>query len=307
MNYFEDKFDHMWSEQSGQQAELGLDPRHMSDVERRRATSDMVALLHEEASDIGRLSAAHKAHLLSLPHIDKYNVADAIADVMKVTLALAQLHGLSALEVQQAFSRKTRVVRSRAEGERLRLTHTTKLICVDIDDVLADLSGWGKALLKARGTAADGKHTWDMLEAYKHEFYTDGRFRELPPIENAAKALNHLKQLDYTIVLVTARPQWQYKRLYADTLEWLEKHEMPHDHILFGKDKVELVHTHLKPAWPMAFVDDHELNTRSIAKAGIPVLLFDTPHNQDVVGTELITRVKGWSDIVQILTGESLK
>jgi len=300
-----DKFELMWFEQAVQQSELGLDPKHMSDVERRRVTSDMVTLLHEETSDIGRLSAAHKAHLLSLPNIDKHNVAEAVADVLKVTLALAQLHGLTSEEVSAAFHRKTRVVRSRSEGERLRLSHTTKLICVDIDDVLADLSGWGRELLKARGNASPGKHTWNLLEAHKHEYYTEGRFIELPPIADAAKGLKFLKSRGFTIVLVTARPQWQYKRLYADTLEWLEKHDMTHDHILFGKDKVELVHTHLKPAWPMAFVDDHELNSRAIAKAGIPVFLFDALHNQEIEDSDMIKRVSGWNMIVKLLTGES--
>lgn len=301
----DDMLGEMWTLQAAQQKDLGLDPRHMSDVERRRTTSDLVTLLHEETSDIGRLSGAHKRHLLSTPDMDKHNVGDAIADVLKVTLALAQLHNLDCGDVFEAFKRKTRVVRSKAEGERMRLTHNTKLLCVDMDDVIADLSGWGETLLKARGTAAHGKHTWDMLEAYKSEFYSDGRFRELPPVEGAPEALRLLKHHGFTIVIVTARPQWQYKRLYADTLDWLEREQVPHDHILFGKDKVELVHEHLSPAWPTAFIDDHELNAKSLAKAGIKVMLFDRPHNQGVsIDSDFVRRVTTWTEIVQILTGE---
>ena len=110
-----------------------------------------------------------------------------------------------------------------------------------------------------------------------------------------------LKKSGYTLVIVTARPQWQYKRLYADTLEWLDKHGVPHDHILFNKDKLEAVHAHLAPAWPVAFIEDHERNAKALADAGVNVLLFDRPHNRDVVDGERIRRVSGWSAVLEAL------
>ena len=170
-----DRLAEIWVAQQEQQAELGLDPKHMNDVERRRATSDLVLQLHEEAGELGRLASTHKRHLLSSPPINATNVAEEIADILKTTLAVAQLHGLGIHDVVDAFHRKTRVVRSKAEGERMRLQRSTKLVCVDMDDVISDLSSWVLSLKESRGSAPAGKHVWDMLEAQKDEFYTSGR------------------------------------------------------------------------------------------------------------------------------------
>lgn len=297
-----DRLVEIWQVQQEQQRELGMDPRHMSDVDRRRITSDLVLQLHEEASELGRIASTHKRHLLAAPHIDPGNVALEVADILKVTLVLAQLHGLSVAEVVEAFYKKTRVVRSRADGERMRLQSTTRLLCVDMDDVISDLGSWGKQLAEYKAGREPGKQVWDILEAHKDEFYKHGRFREMPPIEDAPESLRALKARGWTIVIVTARPQWQYKRLYSDTLEWLDTHEVPHDHVLFNKDKVEAVHMHLAPAWPRAFVEDHERNARALADAGIPVLLFDRPHNQGVADANNLTRVSGWKQILEVLS-----
>lgn len=297
-----DRLVEIWQAQQEQQAELGMDPRHMNDVDRRRITSDLVLQLHEEASELGRIASTHKRHLLSSPRIDPHNVSEEIADILKTALVIAQLHGLTVSDVVKAFHRKTRVVRSRADGERMRLQSTTRLLCVDMDDVISDLGSWGKQLAEYKVGAEPGKQVWDILEAHKDEFYQDGRFRDMPPIEGAPAALRALKARGWTIVIVTARPQWQYKRLYADTLEWLDKHEVPHDHVLFNKDKVEAVHSHLAPAWPRAFIEDHERNARALADAGIPVLLFDRPHNQGISDAENLTRVSGWDKILEALS-----
>lgn len=299
-----DRLIEIWQVQERQQAELGLDPRHMSDVERRRTTSDLVLLLHEEAAELGRIASTHKRHLLASPEINPDNVTEEIVDILKVTLALAQLHGISVHDLVKGFHRKTRVVQSRADNERNSLRKDTKLICVDLDDVVSDLASWAAKLAVERGDAPAGLHIWAMLEAHKDEFYKQGRFRDMPPVEGATDGMRELKRRGYTLAIITARPQWQYKRLYADTLEWLDNHQVPHDHILFNKDKVEAVFTHLSPAWPLAFIEDHERNAKALAEAGIPVILFDRPHNQSITpGTLGITRAVGWEHVLRLLPG----
>lgn len=291
----------LWELQAEQQAELGLDPHDMTDVERRQVTKDLLLLANEELAELARVFSTHKRHLLSTPTFDKIGVAEEVADTFKTLIALAQLWGVSAELVTEAFARKTRVIRSRSTGERAQLRDETKLLCVDMDDVLSDLAAWVSSLSEAGAGLEPGRHLWDLLESKKDGFYREGRFRELPPIIGAAQGLSAAKELGYTVVIVTARPQWQYKRLYADTLEWLDEHGMHHDHVLFNKDKVEAVHMHLSPAWPTFFVDDHERNARALSSAGIPVLLFDRPHNKTLADSQLIRRVDGWQEITRIL------
>lgn len=297
-----DRLFRMWETQAEQQRLLGQDPRMLGDVDRRRVSADLILGLHEEVTELQRLTSHYKKHILSTPAADPHNVADEIADILKLTLSIAQLHGLELPEVVEAFHRKTNVVASKAEGERLRLKSQTKLICVDLDDVVCDLRAWHEEESRLRGGAERNGRTLQMIEAWKADWHASGRFRRMPVIEGAPEALRRLKAEGYRIVFITARPQWQYKRIHADTLEWLQEHSVPHDLILFNKDKLEAIHEHLAPAWPVAFIEDHERNARHLSAAGVRVLLFDQPHNRHLPDGENIHRVKSWEEILESLT-----
>lgn len=295
----------LWKIQAQQQRELGMDPRHMNEVGRRNASAELVLSLHEEVVELQRITSHYKRHILNEQKADPGNVADEIADIMKLSISLAQLHGLDASKIEQAFHRKTNVVRAKAEGHRMELEAETRVLCCDLDDVLCDLSQWSQQLEMFEGNAPKNGRTLQMMEAYKDEWYKSGRFRELPPIEGAGEALREIASWGWKIVVITARPQWQYKRLYADTLEWLQKHDMPHDLILFNKDKVEAIYEHIAPVWPVAFVEDHERNARHLSAAGVPVLLYDTPKNRHIEDGERLERVKSWPEIIERLKNES--
>lgn len=291
----------LWNAQAIQQSELGLHPKHMNDMDRARATADLVLGLHEEATELARLGSTHKRHLLRQQRVERHDVAEEVADLLKITFALAQLHGLTLDDVYDAFLRKTEVVRAKAEGERTVMERDTKVVCIDLDDVIGDLSVWTKQLEHLKGGAPANDRTWAMMESFKDEFYIKGGFKDLPVIPGAREAITDLVYSGFTIVIVTARPQWQYKRLYHDTLAWLEEHQIPHHLILFNKDKVEAVYQHLAPAWPYAFIEDHPRNAIGLADAGIHVLLFDQPHNRDIEQHPRIQRVHGWNGVRKAL------
>lgn len=294
----------MWEAQAVQQRDLGMDPRHMNEIDRRMASGELALGLHEEVSELQRLTSHYKRHLLESSGADPGNVADEIADILKLVIAIAQLHGLSPEDVAKAFHRKTNVVRAKAEGARQALQSGTQVLCVDLDDVVCDLSPWTAELARLRGDAPGNARTLQMMEAWKDDWYKSGRFGDLEPISGAGEALRVISRWGWKIVIITARPQWQYKRLYADTLEWLQRHEIPHDLILFNKDKVEAIFEYIAPAWPAAFIEDHERNARHLSAAGIRVLLFDRPHNRGLADLDGVERVSGWPAIVEHLQGE---
>lgn len=288
----DDALDRMWDVQAEQQRELGLDPSGMTEVERARTVSDLILQLHEEATELGRLTSTYKRHLMLRTQVHSDNVAEEIADILKVTLALAQLHGISRRKVFQTFLGKTAVVKARAAGDAVALEKDTRLVCVDLDDCVCDLLGWKSKNWDTRGADLG------MMEMLKEEFYTGGKFRELEPIPNAPESIRQLKRMGYKIVILTARPHWQYKQLYADTLDWLNTHGVPHDLILFNKDKVEALYEHVMPAWPTAFVEDHPRNALALADVGVNVLLFDQEHNRKVETAENIHRVLDWAEVM---------
>ena len=293
------ELEQMWEDQDDLQGEIGLDPRHMSDVDRAAEIKNLILGLHEEVTELGRATANYKRHVLRAPVLDVGNVTEQLADCFKYLITIAQMYGVTRQALVNVFHEKSQVVLDRARGERTQLEKGTRLVCVDLDDCVVNLAEWPKQLNELHGGTPRLHHR--LLEEYKDEFHSSGRFRELPAIEGARDGLHALKAAGYTIVIVTARPYWQFKRIYADTLYWLDKHDIPRDLLLFDRDKVEVVHRALAPAWPIAFIEDHPRNALALASARIHVLLYDQEHNKTVPEGEYITRVRDWNDILMAL------
>ena len=287
----------MWAAQEQQQRELGLDPSELSDVERRRLGDDLALLLHEEASELGRLSGGYKRHILRANKVDRHAVAFECADVLKTMLAQAQLAGVTLGDLVDAFTQKTEAVRQKALAEHLELSESCRVLCVDVDDVICDLEPWRDELKKLGPVEAAAALRLEASEDMKNAFYSGGRFREMAAVPGAAAGLARISASGIKIVLITARPQWQYKRLHSDTVYWLNREGMTYDLLLFSRNKVEAVYDHVRPAWPIAFVEDHPSNADAIAEAGIQVLLYDQPHNRHVSAKQGITRVASWTEI----------
>ena len=289
----------LWGLQLEQQRDLGLDPCQLDDVERGRVITDLVVQLHEEVSELGRMVPTYKRHLLSRPGAVSAVVAEEVADVLKTVVALAQTHELSLGEVTDAFVRKTVAVRERSLQERVRLEKATPLLCFDLDDVICDLKPWRDELCGADFDAPPADKLV-VVERLKEQFYKRGRFREMEPIHGAREAMERFASQGYQLVIITARPQWQYKRLYGDTVIWLREHGIPFHRVLFNKDKVEALYEHIAPAWPRWFVEDHERNAKALSAVGVDVLLYDQPHNQGFSAPG-VHRVCGWDDIADLI------
>lgn len=289
----------MWDEQAEFQQEIGLDPRNMTDADKAAEAKNLLLNLSEEGAELARVAGGYKRHILHTKPVDRGNVAIEVVDGIKCLLTLAQLFGVGREELVHAFHEKTNVLRDRAEADRLQLERETRVVCVDLDDCVCDLSEWPKLLDQLQGGVPRQHHK--LLEEYKDDFHSSGRFRELPVIEGAQEALVAIKRAGFTIVIVTARPVWQFKRIYADTLHWLDKHNIPRDLLLFNKDKVEAIHRDLRPAWPVAFIEDHPRNALALASANVPVLLYEQEYNANVPEGEHIQRVRDWNDILLAL------
>lgn len=289
----------LWESQKAQQFELGLAPDGLSYMEKRGVLSDLLLSLHEEVGELQRAATpGYKRHLLNSNYVlDHHNVALEVVDVLKMLMAIAQMLGLEAHEVTDAFVEKTKVVKAMSEGERSAVREST-VLCVDMDDVICDMAQWHLEEMHVRGALDPGGERHAAEEEWKDKWFRSGRFRDVPPVEGAVEALREVQSWGWKIVIVTARPQSKYRRIHADTLHWFEKHGFQPDLILFGKDKVELVHTHLNPAWPVAFVEDHERNARALSAAGIEVLLFDRPKNRKMEFTYGVSRVYSWEEIL---------
>ena len=289
--------------QARQQEELGLDPKHMDDHERTDRARRVLLGIHEEVTELQKLTTSYKRHLLSRPVVNKENIADECADIFKYLVSLAQMHDISSDDFSEAFRRKTLVTSAKARYDRFKLVKGDKVLVVDVDDVVADLSCWQQKLHSIKSAIPDNEDKLRVVEEFKDRFYRAGGFRDLDVIPGAKRSLVKFSEAGYKIAMITARPAQQYKRLYADTLTWLTNHGIPHDKVIFNKDKVEAIQDHIMPAWPVAFVEDHPKNALGLAFNGVPVLLFNQPHNEslDCNAHSNITRVSSWSEVEHLI------
>lgn len=94
----------------------------------------------------------------------------------------------------------------------------------------------------------------------------------------------------HELFFISARSRYLLKA----TEDWFMKHEIPFDHIeLLGThDKVEMVK---KYALEIFFEDKHDNAVNIHEECKIPVILFNTPYNQDPVPKGVI-RVNNWSE-----------
>lgn len=293
----QDRFEEMWEIQRAQQEALNLDPRSMTPLDKLRVAKDYALGLQEEVSELARDATHYKAHVLKIPKAERGNIADEAADVFKYLVSICQLHGVRSDDLFDAFKRKTDVVADRARGYKLELERNTKLVITDLDGCVADLSGWQRQLDTAGGNGpmSDGKLR--LLESLKEDFYRGGGFRDLPPIPGARETLRKMRAAGYSVAVITARPYWQYKRLYSDTIEWLKRHDIEYDLILFNKDKAEAIYEHIHPAQPLFFIEDRAKHCLELANIGVKVLHLSGGKAGGIEPHPLIHPVKDWAEI----------
>ena len=111
--------------------------------------------------------------------------------------------------------------------------------------------------------------------------------RELSVVPGAVEALRHLRQR-YRVILVTSRNPV----IVEKTQDWLRLNDIPHDHLIFEKEKHRTGQTF------EYFIEDHAESALSLADAGIRTFLFDYPWNRSIGEHPNITRVYGWHEVL---------
>ncbi len=130
------------------------------------------------------------------------------------------------------------------------------------------------------------------LEDFLQKYLTD-IYASVPPAPAADAVLKELKENNSRIILITARDSRHRKT----TENWLEKHGIEYDRLIHDSDKArqaEQMNLEL-------FVDDKKENVISLNEIGVPVLLFDRHHNQDLDESHYLARVDSWSEIKNII------
>src|SRR5690606_35890670 len=209
--------------------------------------------LHREVSEV--LDTVNwKIHRRENKPEIKSNTLEELVDCFKYWMCLCQLHGFTPEDIEEEYYRKSNVVVQRHKQEIMDTIKAGKdrVVGVDIDGVLADYPrSFVDFINKELGT----NYTMDMVDSYniyeclgiptevgvklKDKYRQTGQKRFIPVCEGARELLVWLREQGYKIMLLTARPYQQYKRIFADTIEWLENNNLPYDSIIFDEKKEE--------------------------------------------------------------------
>lgn len=268
-------------------------------------TKEIILWMHTELSEL--LEALNvKVYSKDIPSPSESNVKDNIIDLFKFNLMLMNEWGMDSDEVVEEFYRKSRVIEQKWTQAQDVVLQDGNCICIDIDGVLCDLISTWKEFLNFQGISPvrenqelldfseylddDHRLKYDLL---KSEFRSSGRKRNALVYPTVSDTIKELSK-KYQILIVSARPVDKYRRMYADTIEWLEMANIKYDSLIFESKKRDWV---LKHQEKIVFcVEDDPNQALSLANVGIQTFLIDREYNMGITH-ENITRIKDFKEI----------
>jgi len=285
-------FDDMWLEQLTQQRAFYHTPTNLDDQE--RIAKDLLLHLHEEVAELHADTVTKAVAVKPSGTFRANNMIDSAVDVVKLVYSLLQLYGVPAEDFTRAFTSKTLYIAA------LRATHqatySKRRLVLDLDGCVADIMPFVR-----RYKAFGENETWERaeLEAGKAGWYESGGFLGLPVLPGAAEVVQWLKRAGWSIIVVTARPVWDHRRVGPDTVHWLHQNKIPFDGIYFGKDKADIIGDNvLAGATEIVAIEDRDKHALELAAAGVPVLMPEQRWNESFTpSSDRIQKVTGWAEI----------
>lgn len=179
---------------------------------------------------------------------------------------------------------------------------TTFVLGVDLDGVCADYTAaFAEVVAELKGcTVADlpPERSWDFVEwgvdaiggfehVHRHAVLEKRMFRTMPAFDGCAEVLWRLSDAGVWIRIITHRlvVHWGHQVAVADTVAWLDEHQIPYRDLCFLGRKPEVEAD--------CYVEDAPHNVVSLRAHGNHTLVFDAPYNTDLPGP----RVRDWAEV----------
>ena len=274
-------------------------------------------LVREVAEFINELNT--KPHRKEAKTIIRSNLLEEWIDIFKYWLCLGRLFGFSPQDLREEYYRKSDVVMQRFFQEKQLQYIPGKVAGVDIDGVLADYpAAFINFVNRELGTDFNpvGQKNYHLPESLglpldlcmelKHKYRETGQKRFIPVKPGAKELLEALKQAGYTIVLLTARPYKQYKRIFADTQEWLNNNGLLYDSIIWDEDKNTRLVREFGQERISFFIEDVAKNANQIAALGVPCYLINAAYNEDAILQPGVIRVNNLAEVAENLKERGL-
>lgn len=254
--------------------------------------------------------------LIERSSVDKHNMTEHAGDVFKYLISLMLLHRIEPKDFIDALFNKYFVTERKVMEKNIELSVTTKIIAFDIDGVLADYSDAFLDYIKIKKGLPDDiiikqseYHFANSLSKYitfeeegklAADFVNSGMVRKLTVYDGARELLHTLKSEGYKIILITARPYKRFRRMYSDTIYWLNSNGIICDKIIWQDNKADAIQS-LYPAYTDYFVEDRDKHALEVSSLGVKVILIDKPYNRTLTDSDNIIRVNNIKEVLQTI------
>lgn len=250
---------------------------------------------------------------------DFHNSKIQLIDITKYVLGLFILLGGDEAEFFSMFVNKSLELDIRWNQLFQNITEKTSVVIFDIDGVIADYSThYEKFLEDACGLIKVDKKrksysfyetygiTRQAEEQFNIDFIKSGGFRDIPVYNGIVNVMNELKKSGHKIILVTARPNWIFKRIAPDTQIWLEKNNVPYDFLFWNKDKSDVIINNIFPANIKCMVEDRDKHAIEVSHIGVDVLVLDKSYNKNLKNTDKIKRIYDYKEIIKFVNNKEM-
>jgi len=248
---------------------------------------------------------------------DIQNTKIQIVDIVKYAVGLYILVGGNAKEFEELFTNKSNELDNRWNQNEVKFTKENKVVVFDVDGVIADYSNhYTDFLENVCGLVSVNKDrksysffekygiTRQAEEQFNIDFIKMGGFTKIPVFDGIVDVMNEIKNKGIKIVLLTARPSWIFKRLISDTYRWLKNNNIPHDLIIWDKDKADAIINYVFPAKVICMVEDRDKHSLEVSHIGVDVLLIDKTYNKSILDNDRIKRIYKYSEIIDWIDGK---
>jgi phosphoglycolate phosphatase-like HAD superfamily hydrolase len=281
--------------------DLGLELSELSGADRITWTKSFVLHVENELHELLRTTSWKMHRRSDDSPVVRSNVREEWVDAFKLLLGLAQVWGFEPAELVEEFHRKSAVVEYRYKMERrlAAISPTDPVVAVDIDGVLNDYPrSFLRWVATNGGFPAETAHeSIAELKAavgpkrylgMKDNYRESGAKREQGVREGAKVLLDDLRSNGFPVVLLSKRPYWRFYRIYADTLEWLERNGLYADAVLFHREK----HRAILESFPklVAMIEDDPKVADEVRAAGYQVILVRGELNEGIEGEDVVER-----------------
>lgn len=174
------------------------------------------------------------------------------------------------------------------------------VVAIDLDGTLADYHGhfrkFAESWLGFEGTVAPYEGDEPYKDYFCEEFgvdpstfraiklaYRQGGMKRLQPVYPGARDLVvNLMEIGAEIWLTTTRPHDRFDRVDPDTREWLRRHQIPFDGLLYSEDKLLELSERVTPTRVVAVLDDQTDILDEADRYGWTSILRRTKYNRSV-------------------------